>query len=139
MRFAPLAALLVAGCALVDQRTFDARAGRPPVPPPPPAAKAPPSNALITIRFGQDTNYDSAIRQAVAAVLAKKRDAIFTVTTAVPPGTPEAESAAVSEVTADASRVARLIEASGVPLARVQLEARAIPGLAARELRIYVR
>lgn len=141
---AVLLALVLGGCALVDQRTFDPQAGTPPVVPKPPAAAAQPDRALdgmaafVTIRLGQDTGYDAAVAKATAAALARKRDARFTVLTAVPPGTTDTEATAVAEVAPEAARIASVIERHGVPASRVQLQARAEPNLTARELRIYV-
>lgn len=143
MRVILLLALLLSGCKLVDQRTFDPHAGTPPVVPKPAVPAAQPDRALdglaplVTIRLGQDTGYDQAIRQATAAVLARKRDAQFTVLTAVPPGAAEAQ--AVAEVAPEAARVAGIIERRGVPAGRVRLDARAEPNLGAPELRLYVR
>jgi hypothetical protein len=142
LRPALLLALLLAGCKLVDQRTFDSHAGTPPVVAKPPVAAAQPDRALdglallLTIRLGQDTGYDQIIQQATAAVLARKRDAQFTVLTAVPPGT--AEPQAVAGAAPEAGRVAGVIEQRGVAPSRVRLEARAEPNLTAPELRIYV-
>lgn len=139
--------IALGGCTLVDQRTFDPRAGTPPEVPKPPTAvaTAQPDRGLdgappfLTVRVGQDTGYDSAIAQAVTAALARKRDARFIVLTAVPPGTDAAEAAAVAETAPEAERVALLIERRGVQAARVQLQARAEPNLAGREVRVYVR
>jgi len=141
---AALLVLLLGGCALVDQRTFDPQAGAPPVVPKPPVAAAQPDRALggmapfVTIRLGQDTGYDAAVGQATAEALARKPDARFTVLTAVPPGTTDAEAYAVAQAGSEAARIASLIERHGVPASRVQLQARAEPNLPARELRIYV-
>lgn len=145
-----LSALLLAGCKLVDQRTFDPQAGRPPAVPRPPAPPGPQPDRmldglapLVTIRLGQDTTYDQAVEQATAAALARKRDAQFTVLTAVPPGAPNAppgaQANAVARYAPEAARVAGLIERRGVPAGRVHLEARPEPNLAAPELRLYVR
>lgn len=135
--------LLLAGCKLVDQRTFDPHAGTPPSVPKPPVAAAQPDRALdgqallLTIRLGHDAGYDETIRQATAAVLARKRDAQFTVLTAVPPS--DSEPQAVAEAAPEAARVTAIIERRGVSPSRVRLEARAEPNLAAPELRVYVR
>lgn len=140
-----LAASSLGGCKLVDQRTFDPQAGMPPFVPTPPAPAARPDRALdglsplVTIRLAQDANYDQAIRQATAAVLARKRDAQFTVLTAIPPGTADAQAAAVAAYAPEAARVAGIIERRGVPPRRVRLEARAEPNLGAPEMRLYVR
>jgi hypothetical protein len=137
--------LLLAGCKLVDQRTFDPQAGRPPVvarpalPAPQPDRTLDSLAPLVTLRLGQDTNYDQAIEQATAAALARKRDAQFTVLTAVPPGAPDAQANAVAQYAPEAARVAGLVERRGVPASRVHLEARPEPNLAAPELRLYVR
>ncbi len=141
--FALLLASPLWGCKLVDQRTFDPQAGTPPVVPKPPVPAAQPDRALdglaplVTIRVGQDTGYDQAVQQATTAVLARKRDAQFTVLTAVPPSAAEAQ--AVARVAPEAARVGAIIERRGVPASRVRLEARAEPNLGAPELRIYVQ
>lgn len=141
---AALSALL-AGCKLVDQRTFDPQAGRPPVVarPAPPAPQ--PDRAmdglvpLVTIQLGQDAGYDQAVEQATTAVLARKRDAQFTILTAVPPAAPDAQASTVALYAPEAGRVAGLIERRGVPAGRVHLEARPEPNLGMPELRLYVR
>lgn len=144
LRASLLALALVSGCALVDQRTFDAQAGTPPVVPRPPVAAVQPNRALdgmapfVTIRPGRDTGYDQAVAQAARAALARKPDARFTVLSAVPPGTTDAQAAAVAELAPAAAHVATVIERRGVAPTRVQLQARAEPDLAARELRVYV-
>lgn len=137
--------LLLAGCKLVDQRTFDANAGRPPVLPTAPTALAQPDRTLggmpplVTVRFGQDTAYEATVAQATRAALHQKPDARFTVLTAVPPGTADAEVAAATTVGPAATHLAQVIERQGVPPSRVALEARPEANLAAVELRVYVR
>ncbi|MBV9749573.1 MAG: hypothetical protein JO157_12255 [Acetobacteraceae bacterium] len=145
MRAALLAPLLISlwGCKLVDQRTFNPHAGTPPVAPKPPVPAAQPDRALaglaplVTIRLGQDTGYDQAVARATSAVLARKRDAQFTVLTAVPPGPAEART--VADAVPTAAHAASIIERRGVLPGRVRLEARAEPNLATSELRIYVQ
>ena len=145
MRAALVALLLIplSACKLVDQRTFDPQAGTPPAVPKAAVPPAQPDRALVglsplvTIRLGQDTGYDQAVAQATNAVLARKRDAQFTVLTAVPPGA--AEPQAVAAVAPEAAHVAGIIERRGVAPGRVRLEARAEPNLGTPELRIYVR
>ena len=148
MRAAPLALVLLAvlgGCTLIDQRTFNPEAGAPPIVPKPPVPAPQPDRTLdgavpfVGFRIGHDTGYEPAIAQAVTVALARKRDAQFTVLTAVPPGTADTEAAAVAAVAPEAARVASLIIRRGVPAARVQLQARSEPNLAAPELRVYVR
>lgn len=139
--------LLPAGCKLVDQRTFDPKAGRPPMaakPAAPPPAPQPDRalderQPLLTIRVGQDTGYEAAIRQAARAVLARKPDAQFTVLTAIPPGSADAQAQEVEAIAPEAARVGMLIGRSGVPASRVRLAARPEPDLGAPELRVYAR
>ena len=145
MRGAPIAALiLLTGCKLVDQRTFNPDAGRPPTLPKAPVTLPQPDRTLgglpplVTIRFGQDTAYDPAVIQATRAALHQKPDARFTILTAVPPGAADAQAAAAATVGPVAAHVAQLIERQGVPASRVVLEARPEAKLSAIELRVYV-
>ena len=72
--------LLLVGCArlqnvgLVDQRTFDPKAGLPPVPHLPPAPPARPGpGPLITVAAGTaQTQWEGPLRQAVKAALADR-------------------------------------------------------------------
>lgn len=146
MRRAVLAILiLLTGCTLVDQRTFDANAGRPPALPVAPVAVPQPDRTLggmpplVTLRFGQDTAYDPAVARATRAALHQKADARFTILTAVPSATADAQAAAAATVGPAAAHMAQVIEAQGVPASRVALEARPEANLAASELRVYVR
>lgn len=138
-------ALLPTGCKLVDQRTFNPQAGVPPFVARPPAPAAQPDRTLdglaplVTIRLDRDRGYDEAVAQAAAAVLARKRDAQFTVLTALPPSPPDAQADAVARYAPEAARVADLLARRGVSPARVRLEARAEPNLGTPELRLYVR
>ena len=125
----------LAGCTLIDQRTFNPEAGKRPVvaaapvpPVPAPLATGPPP--LLRIRLPAGPELGGEIAKAVAAARARKRDVAFEVVEIVP-GTGE-------NAGRDAGNVARLIESQGVPAARVRLAARPAPG-AAPEVRVYVR
>ena len=128
--------MLLPGCTLVDQRTFNPAAGVAPVvasaAAAPPAASGPP--ALLTLRMPGD--HDAAIRQAVAAARARKPDVTFDVVASVPlEPVPTIEEAAA----ADAARIARAIVAAGVPQSRVRLTARPEAGAEPRDIRVFVR
>lgn len=129
--------LAVAGCKLIDQRTFNPNAGKLPAPPVVIGPSAPP---LLTIRVDDPTlSYEPILRQQVAAALARKPDVVFDVVTVVPAtGTPAAQTAAATGVIADARQVARAINNEGVDDPRIHLAARSEPGLAAREIRVFV-
>ena len=135
-RLLPL--LLLCGCTLVDQRTFNPSAGAAPPVAARPAAEGlstssgPP--ALLTLRM--PCNHDAAIREAVAAARARKRDVVFDVQASVPlDAVPSIEEAAA----ADAAAVARSIVETGVPQSRVRLTARPEAGAEPRDIRVYVR
>ena len=132
-RIMPLA-LLLAGCTLVDQTTFNPNAGRVPVVPARAVAATPapvppgPRPLLTVLPPGADAG---AIRQAVAAARARKPDVVFDVVTIVPP---EGDVAGT-----EAATVARAIIEAGVPPARVRLLARPEAGAGGREVRVFVR
>lgn len=124
------------GCALVDQRTFNPDAGKPPAvaaaPSAPAAAPAGPA-ALLTVRFDRPAAIEGPVRQAVALARARKPDVAFDVVSVVP----DADAAGAGG--AEAARVARVITAQGVPTARVNLQVRLDPAVGARDVRVFVR
>ena len=129
--------LVLTGCKLVDQTTFNPNAGKLPTPPVVVGAVAPP---LLTIRVNDPSlSYEPVLRQQVAAALARKADVVFDVVTVVPAtGAPGAQTAAASAVIADARQIARTINDEGVDDTRIHLAARSEPGLAVREIRVFV-
>lgn len=132
---AALLLVLSGGCTLIDQRTFNPDAGKPPpvaaAPPTPAAPAAPP--ALLTVRFDRPAALEAPVRQAVALARARKPDAAFDVVSVVP------DAGAVGVGGDEAARVARLITAQGVPAARVNLQVRLDPAAGARDVRVFVR
>ena len=131
-----VATLLIGGCALVDQTTFNPEAGRRPtipqaaVPAAVPPQPGPP--ALLTVRFPASGDVDADVAKAVAAAKARKPNVVFEVVEIAGPQ-PGAT------VGADAATVARMIETHGVPAARVRLSARPTPNPPGREVQVYVR
>lgn len=124
------------GCTLIDQNTFNPKAGAAPVIPAAPVAAATPapppgSPPLFTVQAGQPAQ--EAVRQGVAAARKRKADVIFDVVAMVPAD----EQAGASS--AEAGAVARAIAAQGVPPGRVHLFARPDATLPGREVRVYVR
>lgn len=123
----------LSGCTLVDQRTFNPDAGRPPIHPKPPAAPAPLAPPepgpppLLSIRLPASADLRATIARSVAAARARKRDVVFDVVE-ITPGTSAGREAA---------EIADLIVGQGVPAARVKLSARPIPDVA-REVRVFV-
>ncbi|HUN43926.1 MAG TPA: hypothetical protein VMU81_26845 [Acetobacteraceae bacterium] len=132
-----LACLLLAGCALVDQRTFA----------PAPEAKAAPTAAaapapvkmdtrapLVSIDFsGPPPEYQELLGYAVRAAETRDRDVQYDVVVMVP------KAGDLAQGQQDASEVMRSIMRDGVPAIRIHLGLRADPTLSGREVRVYVR
>lgn len=132
-----LACLLLAGCALVDQKTFapapEAKAESPPGPPAPPVkvdARVP----LVTVDFGgPPPQYEELLRYAVRAAEMRNRDVQYDVIAMLPNATDAAQGQQ------NAVAVMRSIMLTGVPAARIHLGLRADSTLSGREVRVYVR
>jgi hypothetical protein len=130
---------LLAGCKLIDQTTF-APTPKPVPPPPPPPPGPPPVPPLIDIRFDQPgVNYDAAVRQAVRAALARKRDVVFDVI-AIAPTAPTLQAQLQGLNTAEdrLHSVAGVIARQGVAPAQIRLSARTEPGVTAISVRVFI-
>lgn len=139
MRLLTLLALLLAGCALPDQRSFNRTSATPggaEV-----ARAALPARPLVTIRLPAETaQWRQAVLDAVAAARDRKPDVVFDVMAAVPTEAVEADRvAALRQGSADARLVATVLGEAGVPPDRLRLGAQGDPGRPPREVRIYVR
>ena len=134
MRYALiLASLLLAGCTLIDQRTF---APSPEAEPIPVVAGAPvrydPRTPLISIDFASPSpNYRDLLRLAVRAAESRNGTVQFDVVAV----TPALEDGAPPQ----AVEVMRAIVAERVPAARVHLGVRSDPAVTAVQVRVYVR
>jgi hypothetical protein len=130
--------LLAGGCTLIDQRTFNPRAGQGPVAPPSTAPGPPP--ALITIDFEKpNPAYEAQLRQAVDQALARKASVVFDVITVVPAtGTPAQQVDAAVSIRADARQVAGIIVDQGASQDQVHMLARAEPSVAGRQVQVFV-
>jgi hypothetical protein len=96
---------------------------------------------LVTIAAtAGPADYISALAGAVQAAEARKPDVIFDVMSAVPQlGTPLHQITEARGLTPDAAEVATAIMGDGVPVARITLGAVVVPGIGAKEVRVYVR
>jgi hypothetical protein len=132
------ATLLMGGCTLIDQRTFNPRAGLGPVPPPSTAPA--PAPALITVDFEKpDPVYEAQLREAVDQALSRKPNVVFEVVTVVPAaGTPAQQVDAAVSIRADAREVARIITDQGASPDQVHMLARAEPTATGRQVQVYV-
>ncbi len=136
-----LALSVLAGCHLIDQRSFDRTAGRKPVLPAVPTPPGPaPTPPLLTVRFDTpDPQYRAALATAVDSARRRKPDVLFSVIVLVPPaGTPAQQVAAAEAARGSGRDVAAAIVADGADIGQVELSARAEPGLTVREVRVYV-
>ena len=135
-------ALLLSGCSLVDQATFDP-ALRPvaKLTPPPPAPMVQPNGALLTIRLtGAAPDYEDSLASAVRQALAVKPDITFQVVSMVPQqGDTVPTWDQAQRVTVWGRRIAEQIERDGVDQGQIELGLRATPGLDHGEIRVYVQ
>ncbi len=134
MKFAPiLACLAVAGCTLIDQRTFAPSPEEEPIP----VARTTPARLdartpLVTVDYTTPSpNYKDLLRLAVRTAESRSGAVQYDVVAV----TPELQSSAPPQ----ALDIMRGIIAEGVPAARVHLGMRADSALSAAQVRVYVR
>ncbi len=134
---------LLGGCKLVDQRTFDARADRKPVPHvPPPSPGRPPPPPLALVRFGTGPeDWQPALSAIVRQALARKPLALFRVETVVPAkGTPQAQALVLADSARHRGRmVADTIVAAGASSSQVEMTASSDAAVTQPEVRVTVR
>lgn len=129
-RYAIPVLLLLGGCTLIDQRTFNPNAGVAPIVPPPPVplVDAPTDpRALFTLRppATLEATAQQTLARVVRAALARKPAAAFSVVAVVP---------ALGEGSGQAEAVLRAVIAAGVAPGRASLRAQS--GSPA-EIRLY--
>ncbi|MGC8475027.1 MAG: hypothetical protein ACP5NP_01610 [Acetobacteraceae bacterium] len=133
----PLAALLLGGCALIDQTTFA------PAPPPResvPAHAAPAQPVAVDRRIPlivvgpatRRSDYPVLLRQAVRAVARRDPAARYDVTAVAGPG-------GIGAATRQAAAVMRALAEDGVPREHMLLRAAVLPGHRGHEVRVYLR
>jgi hypothetical protein len=130
------ACFLLAGCALVDQKTFapapEAKAEAPAQPAAP--VKVDTRVPLVTVDFsGAPPQYEELLRYAVRAAEMRDRDVQYDVVAMLP------SASDAGEGQREAAMLMRSIMVAGVPAARIHLGLRADPTLSGREVRVYVR
>lgn len=140
MRLVLVAVLIsLAGCTLVDQRSFQSAA------PVPGAAEIDRAGAagvaLVSIRMDQpDQDYRQRLAEAVQGAQQRRPDARFDVLALVPTQvSPAEQDRRIAEAAADARAVAEVIGAAGVSSERLHLGLRGDAGSPAREVRVYLR
>ena len=136
---APL--VLLASCHLVDQRDFNANAGRRPMPPPGKPMKAIAGPApLVTIAYTTpEPDYAAELEVAVKRALAVKSNVLFTVQTMVPLAATPAEQATALQTAAAAGReIGDAIIADGADQGQIELTVRGDPSVHVQEVRVFV-
>lgn len=134
----PAVLVPVAGCTLVDQRTFQAEA------PAPGAEELARARAtalpLVSVRLDQETPWRAALAEAVQAAQLRRPDAAFDVMALVPTqAAPAEQDRRVAQAAGDARMVAEAMGAAGVPSEQLRLGLRGDPGDPAREVRVFQR
>lgn len=126
-----LAGLCLAGCKLVDQKTFAPSPEAAPAVQEPP--KVDPRTPLVTIGFAQpNPDYHGVLRYAVQAAEARDPSVQYDVIAVLPKG---ADPAVGQQHAAD---VMRAIMTEGVPASRIHLGLRS-EASPAQQVRVYVR
>ncbi|MGI4746480.1 MAG: hypothetical protein ACRYGI_10990 [Janthinobacterium lividum] len=138
-----LACMVLGGCKLVDQRTFDSAAGRPPVPhvkPARPGPAAAPPLALVRFQAAPET-WQPGLTDIVRLALSRKPLALFRVQTLVPAtGTPDAQARSLAEAGGTGGRqVAETIIAAGASSGQVEMSAMTDASVTTPEVRVYVK
>lgn len=135
--------LALAGCDLVDQRTFNPRASRPPkviIPPAPPGP--PPVPPLIEVVGGTPAReWEKPLRAVVKQALERKPNILFQVRALAPPG-PDAETdrqTLAHLVGTDGQAVAGAIMSAGAAPEQVEMSAMPDSGVGSPRIRVYVK
>ena len=140
--FLPLPLLTaLSGCALVDQTWFNSPPPEPVSAPAPPAEKLEGRTPLIVIAFAAaGSDYVEKLGFAVRKAEAARPDIAYDVIgVARATGTPAVQALAEHDAAANATKIMRAILANGVPAGRIRLGVRTEAGLAAPEVRVFVR
>jgi len=133
------ALLSVAGCRMVDQRTFE---GSTKAPAASDIARADvPKRPLVTIAFTvPDFDWRPALRAAVDSAQARKRDVAFLVVTPVPTSaSQQAQDSFIARGRKDAALVAEEIHKDGIASDNITIGLQGDAGSPPREVRVYAR
>ncbi len=145
VRFTVLLLLAAPLCACnpIDQRTFDAQAGRPPKTAAPPLPTPTPEKpAFLQIAGGTpEQDYGPAVEKATKLALSRKTNILFIVQGMAPmQKTPEAETQSLQHLTQTlVNPVASHILAAGARPIQLEMRVGSNPTLQSDMVRIYVR
>jgi hypothetical protein len=132
-------AMGLAGCTLVDRRTFEGRA-RTPSPDDVVRAKLPPLPFVTIPMDDPDADFRPALADAVEAAQARKPDVDFDVLAPIPTNaTQDVRARFEQNGEQDTQTVATALGYDGVSMDHVHVGFRGDPGNPPREVRIYLR
>jgi hypothetical protein len=130
---------LLAGCKLIDQRTFES------APKAPGAAdlahrELPPLPLLTVDPSNPNTDWASQVADAALAAEARKPDVRFAVVTPIPTSaTQKIQDLYTTNGQADAQAVATALQSDGIAPDHITLNFQGDPGAPPREVRLYAR
>jgi hypothetical protein len=134
-----LALTFLAGCKLIDQRTFE---GAPKAPSAADLAHRdlPPLPLLTVDPSNPDAGWQSQVADAVQAAEARKPDVRFAVVTPIPTSAAQKiQDLYSTNGQADAQAVAAALQSDGIPPDRIAISFQGDPGAPPREVRLYAR
>lgn len=138
-----LAMPLLSGCKLLDQRTFNPNAGKPPHPVVPLAPPGPPPRApFLAVSEGTpESEFGPIVERAAKAALARKPNVLFVVQAFAPPQpTPDAQAQALTDVTSHlGALIAAHIEKAGAQTIQIEMHAITDPSATKPFVRVDVR
>ncbi|CAI3953551.1 MULTISPECIES: hypothetical protein [Commensalibacter] len=121
--------LILGGCQLIDQRTFNPSAGRKPIPyvPPAPPAPPPPAPPIEIVQGTPAEQWGKPLTGLVKDALQRKSDAMFIVTILTPISqTPDAQQEQMQKtIQQNAQDVAQAIVKAGAKPQQIHMTAKA--------------
>jgi type IV pilus biogenesis protein CpaD/CtpE len=136
---AALFLIALAGCTLVDQRSFQREGAAPGAQEVARAGAA--AQQVVAVRLGDPAEaWRRSVADAVQAAAQRTPGAAFDVMALVPlRGEPAEQDRRVAEASRDARAVAEVLGAAGIPAERVRLGLQGDPGSPARDVRVFQR
>ena len=136
---AALFLIALAGCTLVDQRTFQRDGAAPGAEEVARAAAA--ARQVASVRIGDPAEaWRRGVADAVQAAEQRAPGGVFEVMALVPlQGAPAEQDRRVAEASRDARAVAEVLGAAGIPAERVRLGLQGDGGNPARDVRVFQR
>lgn len=138
-----ISVFFISGCKLIDQRTFDPNAGKPPhIPTQAPPATTTAVPPLIAIQAGTpQEQWQSPVEKIAHQALARKHSVLFMVHCLVPQGgTLTTEQATMFKIVQGTGlAVTQSLLAAGVPKTQIEISTMTDPNLKKPVIQVYVR